>query len=434
MRIRIPGTNQQIARWPFHHAEIDVDLIGRARNGASLDTHRLEETQSIQAYSGALDRFVGYPATLHLPHLPAQHFITRLGVSLETDAPHVYVIAGVDEECQVDFTFGVVDFRHCVDVGERVAFVAEPIADASRRLRDQLAGKFRVLNDGDEIEEFLFGHDESALKVYVTNEVAATFGDVDGDVDVLLVGRDRYLSRVDVEVDESVVEIEGTQCFEIGCKLRFGISIRARDEGEEPRRVELEIIQQFIIVERDIPYDVDLPNLRDVAFRDLELDSDTVAFEGCHRTGDLRAVPACREIRTMQFLFHLIECRAVEDAPLGESHLLEARQEVLRLEFFIADEFDAAYGRPLDHRHDECVAIAFKTHVTEETGLEQRTEGAGSARAGDRISDLDREVVENGAGGDSLESFQANVLDDERVGRRANPHCGKNPERSEKNA
>ena len=136
----------------------------------------------------------------------------------------------------------------------------------------------------------------------------------------------------------------------------------------------------------------------------------------------------------MQFLLHLVECRAVEDTPLGDSHLFESGQKIVGLELFVADKLDTAYGRSLDHHHYKRVAVPFKAHVTEETGPEQRANRAGGARAVDRISNVDREVVEYGTGGDSLETLQADVLDYERVDRRGNPHCGNHQERDESNA
>ena len=280
------------------------------------------------------------------------------------------------------------------------------------------------MNDGDEIEELFFRNDQGALKVYVAYDVAAALGDVDSDVHVLLVGSDRDLCRVDVEIDESIIEIERTQRLEIGRELRFGISVRTRDEREEPGRIKLEIIQQIIVVERDVPYDVDLPDLRDDAFRDLESDRDPVTLDRCHRTRDLGAVLSCRKVRPMQLLLHLVENRSVEDAPLGEPDLLKGGHEILGLEIFVASEFDAADGRSFDHRHDERLAIAREPHIAEETGLEQGTDGSGSACSVHGIADLYRQIVEDGAGGDPLQTFQTDILDDKRIGRSGDPHYG----------
>ena len=299
-----------------------------------------------------------------------------------------------------------------------------PIADTTRGLRDTLSGKNVDLDDGDKFEEFLLGYDQGTLKVHVTNDVAAPLGDVDRDVDIFLVGRNGHLCRIDVEIDEAVVEIERTQRLEVGRELRFGVSIRARDEGEESCRIELEVVQQFVVVERDVPYDVDLPDLRDDTLRNLEFNRNPVAFERCDRTRHLRTVLALRKVRTMQFLLHQVECRSVEDPPFRESHLLEGGQEVLGLEGFVARELDAAYGGPFDHRHHERLAVAFKPHVSEETGPEQRSDGPGGARAVHPVPHLDWKIVEYGAGGDSPQAFQADVLYDERVDVRSNPHCG----------
>ena len=136
----------------------------------------------------------------------------------------------------------------------------------------------------------------------------------------------------------------------------------------------------------------------------------------------------------MQLLRHLVERRPIEDTALREAHPLEGGHEVLGIEVFVAGELDAADGRPLDHRDDEGLAIAFEPHVAEEAGPEQRADRPGGARAVDDVSDLDRKIVEYGAGGDALETFQADVLDDERIGRRGYAQHGTEQDRGEGNA
>ena len=50
------------------------------------------------------------------------------------------------------------------------------------------------------------------------------------------------------------------------------------------------------------------------------------------------------------------------------------------------------------------------------------------------VSDLDRKVVEHRTGGDSLETLQPDVPDDESIRRRGSPHCGAQHERGEGDA
>ena len=135
----------------------------------------------------------------------------------------------------------------------------------------------------------------------------------------------------------------------------------------------------------------------------------------------------------MQLLLHLLEDRPVEDAPFRESHLLQGGHEDLGPEVVVAGKLDAADGRPFDHRHHERIAVAFQPYVAEEAGPEQGADRPGGARVVDGVADLDREIVEHGAGGDPLQAFQADVLDDERVGR-AGPHHGAEQERGEGDA
>ena len=265
----------------------------------------------------------------------------------------------------------------------------------------------------DQREQFLVRNDEVARQLDVADAELVAFADVDGDVDVALVGRDGNLGRVDVEVHIAPIEVVGTQCLQVGAELLLRVLVGIGRPGPKARGGQFEQVEQGFVVEHFVADDVDLLDLGDTPFRDLEVDRDAVAFERRHRTGDLDRVPALREVGPAQFLLDLGEQRTVEHAALGKPDLSELLDEKFRADRTVAFERDARDRGAFDHRHHQRRAVLLDTHVTKETGLEERADGLGRGPGIDLVANLERQVVEHRARGDSLQSLDTNVADDE---------------------
>ena len=217
-----------------------------------------------------------------------------------------------------------VDLGHDVDVGERVALGAQAIADPLRRRlqlfpRIDLAGPMR-----NEPPELVAGNRKIAREPHVGHDERLALGDVDRDVDVFLVRRDRDLRRLDIEFQVAAVLVEAADGLEVGGELLLRILVVLRVPGHPAGRGELHLAQELRLAERLVADDVDAGDLRRVAFDDGEVHRDAIALLRRDSGGDLRRVFAFRDVLALHFLLGAIERRTVEDLRLGQSDGLNA--------------------------------------------------------------------------------------------------------------
>ncbi len=101
--------------------------------------------------------------------------------------------------------------------------------------------------------------------------------------------------------------------------------------------------------------------------------------------------------------------------PWRKAHVAQALLQVLGLDVLVALDLELGDGGPLDHHDQQGVAVAAQFHVAKEAGRVQRPHGFADALAVEVIADVHRQVVEYRAFGDSLQAFDADVADRERV-------------------
>ena len=169
--------------------------------------------------------------------------------------------------------------------------------------------------------------------------------------------------------------------------------------------------------------DVDVLDRGDLAFGDDDRQLDAVAVERDDLRLDRDVVLAAVVVLAGQFLRHAVEREAVERLAFGQADVLEALEQILGLEVLVALQFDLRDRRPLLDRDDEDVALAGNLHVAEEAGLVQRAHRLLHAFASHVVAFFDRQIGENGTGGNALQAVDADVRGDERV--HGKGFCGK---------
>lgn len=147
-----------------------------------------EEAQALQTGLGLVDQIGRSPATFHLTHFTAQHFVLGLSVAAEVDAVHVGTLAGIDHESDIDRVIFVVRLRNTVDVGEGITLVAQAAGDQLGSGGHQFAREHLALLDQQQRLDLVFRHFQVTAELHVTNAVLLAFVDVHSDVDVFLVG------------------------------------------------------------------------------------------------------------------------------------------------------------------------------------------------------------------------------------------------------
>ena len=405
---------------------VHVYLVIGTRHLRGLDVHFLEEAQALEAGLGLVDQVGRRPATFHLAHFTAQHLVFGLGVATEVDAVDVGTLAWVDGEGHGDGVVFVVGLGDAVDVGEGVALVAQATGDQLGGGGHHLAGEHLPFLDQQQRLHFFLGHLEVAGELHVANGVLLAFIDVDGDVDVLLVGGDGHLSGRDVHVDIAAVQVVGTQALQVTGELLAGVLVVVLEEGQPVGGLQLEQVDQVFVGEHGVADDVDVLDRSDRAFVDVDLQRDAVARLGNHVGLDLRGVTTLGHVLALQLVTHALEGRTLEDFTLGEARLLEALQQVFGTDGLVALDLDAGDGRTFDYADDQHTAVAAELDVLEETGLEQGTGGFDQAAIISLVAYVQRQGAEDAACGYTLQAVDADVGYGEGLGVNFADHeCGK---------
>ena len=292
-----------------------------------------------------------------------------------------------------------------------VAVVPEPLRQAVARCRDEGAGEDVSLADPHEVEEFRLVYQQLPADLNPGYRELIALGDVDGNVDILLVGSNRNLRGVDGEVHVSVIEVVRAQRLEIRRELLLGVLIGLREHRPQPTGAQLEEIEQIVLVEREVADHVDALDLCDAAFRDVESHRHAIALQRRHGALDAHAIASARKIGAPELLLDAIEDGAVEHLPYFEVDLPELLAEHLRGDAPVAFELHARDGRTLDERYEQRAALPLQAHILEEAGLKEGSNRFRSARSVNRIADLQGKVIEDGPGRDALQPLEPNVLD-----------------------
>ena len=407
------------------HAVVDVDLVIGAGHRWGLDVDFLEEAQALEAGLGLVDQVGRRPPAFHLAHFATQHFVFGLGVTAVVDAVDVGTLARVDHEHDVYRVVLFVRLWHAVDVGEGVALVAQAAGDQLGRGGHHLAREYLARLHQQQRLDLVFRHLEVTGQLHVANGVLLAFVDVDGDVDVLLVWRDRHLGRGDVHVDVAAVQVVGTQALKVTGQLFAGVLVVVLEERQPVGGFQLEQLAQGIVVEHVVADDVDVLDGRDRAFVDLDLQCHAVARLRHHLGVDLGRVAALGHVLALQFVTHAFKGGTLEDLAFGQAGLLQAFHQVIGADRLVAFDLDARHRRALDHVDDQHIAIAVQLDVLEEPGLEQGTGRVHQAAVISLVTDVQRQGTEHAAGGNPLQAVDANIGDGEGLGVNFSDHqCG----------
>ncbi len=358
---------------------------------------------------GALQRGVGQPATLELAHLAAQDLIVDAVRAGERDVANIHAIAWVDEEGERHFVGRVVGRRDRLDFGERITVAPQAVLD-------------ELLGGGDElaIEDLAGLHEEQAFELFLRDHERAgqfdfadiediTFLHVDGDEDIFLLGGDRDLRGLDVEVRITPIHVEVADLLQVALQGLARIAVVLLVPGQPVGRLQLQGVEDFLLLVSRVADQVDLANFGPLAFLDFDLDLDAVAGFFVDFCVDAHAVLAAAEVLVGEVLGDILEHRAVEGLAGGEADVAQGLLQILRLDVLVAGDLEALDGGTLQHHDHQGAAFAAHLYVTEEIRGIQRTDRLTHALRGQVIADVHREVVVDGSFGDALQSLDLDV-------------------------
>ena len=290
------GAEQQGAGRFFLHREIDVHLVGALGHRRGLDVHFLEILGAVDARLRQLDLRGVVIRALELPKFAPHHLIARLGVAGHVDAPDVDPPAGIHHDGERDGALVLVDLRHRAGVGERVALVAQPVGDRLGRLGQPLAREHLARLDADQLLQLLARQQHLPVELDLGDGVFLALRDVDGDVDIFLVGCDRNLRRLDGEIEVAAVLVVGLQGFQVRAQALLRVLVELGVPGQPAGRAQHELVEQLGFAEGLRADDIDGADLRHLVLGHDDADADAVAFQ--RRDGGLhiRRIPPFRQV------------------------------------------------------------------------------------------------------------------------------------------
>ncbi len=428
-----PGKNQPLAAVDARahgkaagrlllHRHVHVHLVCRALYLRRFHIDFGKVIQFVGALLGLLDLRHIEPRAFDLTEFAADHFVARLGVAGDVDVPYINTLTGVDHEVERHFMLFLVHLRNRVHVGERITFLAQTFADFFTGLGQRLARESVTGFYLDQLFDLFPGDQGIAGHADFGYGIFRAFGDVDGDVDVLLVRRDGDLRGIDGELQIAGIQIERTHGFHIGRQFLFGILIALAEPAHPVRRAEFHQIQQLGFLVGLIADDVDLLDLGNFAFHHVEHDADAVAChlgDGCRHA---HAIFSACHILPFQLLRGFVQRALVEDMSFGQAGIFHVVFELVLGKVLHAVDLDAGYRRTLAHQHDQHALLDFQAHILEKAGSVQGANRRSSLLVVHGIAHFDRQITEHRAGFGTLDTLDANILDGEWLDRPSGGH------------
>ncbi len=307
----------------------------------------------------------------------------------------------------------LVRLRHRVGRGERVAERRHPVGDALGDRVEPLGVERLAGLHVDQGGQFFLEPEQLAGQLDAGHRVALALEQVDVDEDVVLVRADRDLGRLDPEVEEAAVEVEGPDRLEVGAELLPRILVALRVPGQPVGRRQFHRAAQRRVAEDVVARERDRPDAGDVALVHDHRHVDAVALDRRHGRLDFDAVQAARQVLAPQFLLGALQQRTVEDAAFRETDFAQGLDHLFLVELLDAGQFDGRDGRTLLDQDDQHVAVDLELHVLEESAGIQRAYGLRAPLRIEAVADAHRQVAEDRSGLSALHALDTNVADRE---------------------
>ena len=184
---RKAGPQHQVAGGFFLDLDLHVDLVCGSGDGRGFHRNILEIAQPIDPRTRLVDFFAVVPTGFRLAHFAANHLVASPRVARHVDATHIDPASRINEHGERHQALFLVQFGCGIDVGKGIAFIAQAIADGFGCLGHVLAREHLAGLDLYQPGQFLFRQQQLAGQLDRGNGVLFTLGNIDGDVDVLLV-------------------------------------------------------------------------------------------------------------------------------------------------------------------------------------------------------------------------------------------------------
>ncbi len=409
--LRKTGPQGQRPRLLLRHRYVQVHLVIGAGNSLGLHVHALHERQSLDPHTRTLDQRAVVPGALHLAKLAAIDTFLGVLVSGDPDIAHIDARARVDKKRDRYLTVVLVHVRDRIDVRERETFLGQALADALGGFGHLAARERSIDVHIDQLFQFLARDHELPGELGPSHGVALTFIHIEGDEQILAIGRQRHLRRIDIELQKAPIQIVRAQLLQVSGELLPRVVVAATEESPPAWHPRLEPAGEFARAVAVVADHVDLANLRHRPFRYFDLHIHPVARQVDDLDIDLDVVAAAGEILLPQFALDPVQHRPIEHTTRAQARGIERLAQTLVGYIAIAGKVDFVDRGPFRNHHHQHIAAPGDLHIVEETRLEQLADHLRATAVVEGIAHLDRQIAERGPGGNPLQSLDLDVLD-----------------------
>ena len=397
------------------HADDQIHLVRGSWHFLGIHPDFREKAQTVHSITRKLDLVAVVPRGLKLAEFAANHFVAGAIVARHLNASHIRTARRFGTQHKSDTIVFTIDFRHCFDTRKSEAKLAEVVRESLRGFCHQIGVVRLTRANFHQGLELVLALKVVAFQLHARDHEFFTFVDVDHQGDFLLVWRNRHLRGLNPEIEVPALQVIGTQCFQVRIQLTARIAIRLGIPAQPAARVLVELLLEGGFAERLVADDANVVDLRGLAFGHRESQVDTVALNRCDGGHDLRAIQAAVDVLALEFLLGAIGQSLVERTTFCQAHIPHRLLQRFLVELFGTDKVHAGNRGALFHHHHQDVAIGFQADVFKKPQGKQRANRSGPLVVVVFIANTQRHGGEHGTCFDTLQAFDADVLDLERL-------------------
>ena len=386
-------------------------MVRRACNLHGFDTHLFKVTQAIDPAARCPDLFTVIPRGLKLAELPADHLVAGSLVACDIDAAHKSPSAGISLDGNVNTIAAAVYRGFGLSRCKGKAKVRKIIREGLGRLRYVVGVVGLAGLDLDERLEFILLLQIVALHADPGDNKALALGDIDGDHNFLLIGRDRHLRGVDLELQVAFGQVIRTECLHVRIQFAADIAIGFGVPAQPGSRVQVKQIQQRAPGKRLGTDDIDGFNLGGTTFGHRETEIDPVFFKRRNGGDHLRGVHAAVDVLALQLLLRFVRQCLVERAALGDTNVFQCFFEYVCLKFPNPGKIDLRHIGTLLNHHDEHIATGIDSDIVKQTEREQCPDGTGRFFVAVTVANPERQRCKNSPSLHALQAIDTDVFD-----------------------
>ena len=239
--------------------------------------------------------------------------------------------------------------------------------------------------------------------------------DIDHQRDFLLVRGNRDLRRVDAEIQITTLQVIRAQCLQVSIQLATRVAIGFGVPAQPAARILVKLFFQCGFTECLVTNDSNVIDFGGFTFCHGERQVHTIALnrgDGCHH---FRAVQAAIDVLALEFLLCTICKCLVKGAAFSQAHIAHRFLQRFLVKFFGAYKLDTGNRGALFHHHDQHIAIGLQAHILEQAQGKQGANCCCAFVIVVVITDTQRDGREDRPGLHTLQPFDTNVLNLERL-------------------